>query len=189
MDVEKYVQVFPARKHDLFLIPNGTVHCSGKNNLVLEISATPYIFTFKMYDWVRTDLNGNPRTLNIDRAFDNLNFDRKGDVVQETLISKQTVISQGKDWQMLQLSTHPEHFYAIDRLEFDSTITDETNNQCLVLSLVEGSEIIVETAGHKQVIHYAETFIIPASAHTYTMYNIGNSRAKVVKAYVKDECC
>ena len=189
MEVEKYVQVFPARKHDLFLIPNGTVHCSGKNNLVLEISATPYIFTFKMYDWVRTDLNGNPRTLNIDRAFDNLNFDRKGDVVPETLISKQTVISQGADWQMLQLSTHPEHFYAIDRLEFDSTITDETNDQCLVLSLVEGSEIIVETAGHKQVIHYAETFIIPASAHTYTMYNTGNSRAKVVKAYVKDECC
>ena len=189
IEVERYVQVFPARKHDLFLIPNGTVHCSGKNNLVLEISATPYIFTFKMYDWVRTDLNGNPRTLNIDRAFDNLNFDRKGDVVPETLISKQALVSQGADWQKLQLSTHPEHFYAIDRLEFDSTITDETNDQCLVLSLVEGSEIIVQTGDYKQLIHYAETFIIPASAHTYTMYNTGNSRAKVVKAYVKDECC
>lgn len=189
VEVEKYVQVFPAKKHDLFLIPNGTVHCSGKNNMVLEISATPYIFTFKMYDWVRSDLNGNPRTLNIKRAFENLNFDRKGNVVSETLISKQVVVKQGADWQLVNLSTHPEHFYAIERLEFDSVITDFTNDHCLVLSLVEGDSILVRTGNYEQVIHYAETFIIPASAKRYTLQNNGSSRAKVIKAFVKDECC
>jgi mannose-6-phosphate isomerase class I len=189
IEVEKYVQVFPAKKHDLFLIPNGTVHCSGKNNLVLEISATPYIFTFKMYDWVRSDLNGNPRTLNIDRAFENLNFERKGNVVSETLISKQGMTEQGADWQKVHLSTHPEHFYQIERLEFDTLISDVTNNQCLVLSLVEGDSIVVQTGQHKRVIHYAETFIIPASANTFTMHNTGSGRAKVIKAFVKDECC
>jgi len=189
VDVEQFVQVYPAKKHDLFLIPSGTVHCSGKNNLVLEISATPYIFTFKMYDWVRSDLNGNPRTLNIDRAFENLNFERKGKVVSETLISRQTIKEQGSDWQKIHLSTHPEHFYQIERLEFDTRISDVTNDQCLVLSLVEGDSIIVQTGAHKRVIYYAETFIIPASAYTYTMQNIGRGRAKVVKAFVKDSCC
>jgi mannose-6-phosphate isomerase class I len=189
LDVENYVQTFPAKKHDLFLIPNGTVHSSGKNNLVLEISATPYIFTFKMYDWVRDDLSGNPRTLNIDRAFDNLNFDRKGDVVTDTLISKQTVIRQGTDLQVIKLSTHPDHFYAIERLEFDTVIADVTNDHCLVLSLVEGESITVQTGKHEQIVHYAETFIIPASANIYTLRNNGNERVKVIKAYVKDECC
>ena len=52
-DADKYVNRWPAKKHDHFLIPAGTAHCSGRNSMVLEISATPYIFTFKMWDWGR----------------------------------------------------------------------------------------------------------------------------------------
>jgi mannose-6-phosphate isomerase class I len=189
VEIGNYVQIFPAKKHDLFLIPNGTVHCSGKNNMVLEISATPYIFTFKMYDWLRPDLNGNPRTLNIDRAFENLDFSRKGEVVADTLISKQSIVKKGVDWQLISLSTHPDHFYAVERFEFDTVIEEYTNNQCHVLSLVEGESIVVTTNGLQQVIHYAETFIIPADAVNYTLTNTSKNRAKVIKAFVKDECC
>jgi mannose-6-phosphate isomerase class I len=184
--VTNYVQCHAAKKHDLYLIPNGTIHSAGKNNLVLEISATPYIFTFKMYDWLRLDLNGEPRPINIEHAFNNLRFERKGKQVQETLISKPVTIDKGDNWELVHLPTHTEHFYDVHRIEFDKRITVPTNNMCHVMMLVEGSSVTVQTAGGSTTFQYAETFVVPAAAKEYTLINNGTGRAKVVKAFVKD---
>ncbi len=190
LDVENYVQVLPSRKHELYLIPHGTVHCSGINNLVLEISATPYIFTFKMYDWLRLDLDGGPRPLNIDRAFENLNFERKGDVVQETLVSKPRILQQGSDWEWIHLPTHPDHFYDIHRYEFEHTVTIHNNGQCHVLMLVFGTAITLDTdGGGSATFHFAETFAVPAATTTYHLTNKGQGKAMVIVAFVKEKAC
>lgn len=188
IDIEKYVQVFEAKKHDLFLIPNGTVHSAGANNLVLEISATPYIFTFKMYDWMRMGLDGFPRPINIDHAFKNLNFERKGEQVKKELISVPSVIEKGEDWQIVHLPTHQQHFYDVYRIEFDTVLTIDTNDTCHILMLVEGTTLRVETKDGTQAdFYYAETFVVPAASESYTLINTGMGRAKVIKAFVKEE--
>lgn len=186
VDITNYVQELPAQKHDLFLIPNGTVHSAGKGNLVLEISATPYIFTFKMYDWLRLDLDGNPRPINIDHAFHNLDFTRKGAAVTDELVAKPAVIDQGDDWQIIHLPTHAAHFYDIHRLEFDGQIEVDTQQCCHVLMLVEGESLRIETAdGTLHEYAYAETFVVPAAANSYQLTNLGTGRAKVIKAFLK----
>ncbi len=187
VDVERYVQTHAARKHELFLIPSGTVHCSGEGNLVLEISATPYIFTFKMYDWLRMDLDGRPRPLNIARAFDNLRFDRSGERVKDELIAKPRVIEETSEWRLVHLPTHPEHCYDVFRYEFTDRITIRTDGSCHVMSLTEGESIVLETnRGMRQRFNYAETFVVPAAAEEYTLINeSGCSRAFVVRASIK----
>lgn len=188
VDVRAFVNTEPAHKHDLFLIPSGTIHCSGVDNLVLEISATPYIFTFKMYDWLRLDLEGQPRPLNLDRAFANLKCDRRGSKVREELVSHPREIAAGDDWRIMHLPTHREHFYDVERLEFDSSIACDTNDACHIMSLVDGVSVILETAGGmRQRFNYAETFVVPAAAGSYRLLNEGEGRAMVVRSFVKPD--
>lgn len=187
LEIEEFVQCHTAQKHDLFLIPNGTVHSAGANNLVLEISATPYIFTFKMYDWLRLDLNGEPRAINIEHAFNNLRFERKGEAVQRELISSPKLLQSGPDWDLIHLPTHADHFYDVHRIEFDTQVTLHTNDSCHVLMLVEGESVVIETPdGLATLFYYAETFVIPAAAKEYRVINKGKGRAKLIKAFIKD---
>ncbi|QEG36407.1 Putative mannose-6-phosphate isomerase YvyI [Bythopirellula goksoeyrii] len=186
VDVKQFVNTVSARQHDLLLIPHGTIHCSGENVLVLEISATPYIFTFKMYDWLRLGLDGVARPLNIARAFENLDFDRRGEEARRQLISQPHIIDQGQDWRIVHLPTHSDHFYDVHRYEFESEVMGHTDGSPHVLMLVEGSSLEILThQGMVEQFYYAETFVVPAAAKSYKLVNLGQRPAKVIKAFIK----
>ena len=82
-DAEKFVEKWPIKKHDHILIPAGTIHCSGADTVVLEISATPYIFTFKLWDWGRMGLDGKPRPISLDHGKQVIQWDRTAKWTEE----------------------------------------------------------------------------------------------------------
>lgn len=186
LDVERFVQTHPSQKHGLYLIPNGTIHCSGRDNLVLEISATPYIFTFKIYDWMRMDLDGRPRPLNIDRAMASLYFDRQGERVRREFVARPRTVDRGRGWELVHLPTHAGHFYDVHRFEISTAAEARTEGSPHVLNLVEGAGVILEIPGFApKRFAFGETFIVPAAGEKYTLRREGGRPVKVVKAFLK----
>ncbi|WP_010663002.1 class I mannose-6-phosphate isomerase [Marinilabilia salmonicolor] len=190
-DAEEYVNTYPAKKHDHFLIPAGTIHCSGKDSMVLEISSTPYIFTFKMWDWGRLGLDGKPRPINIGHAQNVVNAERRSRFVEKELINRFEVVKEGEGWMEEKTGLHEREFIETRRHWFSEPVLHEANGSVNVLMLVDGEEAVVESPEslfEPFVVHYAEAFIVPASVKSYTISPCGSSQGKriaTIKAYVR----
>ena len=190
-DAEKYVNKLPVKKHDHILIPAGTIHCSGKNAVVLEISATPYIFTFKLWDWGRLGLDGKPRPINIEHGKNVIDWGRDEDWVKDNLFNNVEQISMNGHSKEESTGLFNTQFIETRRHWFDGKVTHRTNGNLNVINLVEGDEVVVESPEglfEPYVIHYAETFIVPADVPSYTISPSGKSVGKkcaTLKAYVR----
>jgi mannose-6-phosphate isomerase class I len=190
-DADRFVNRFPAKTHDHFLIPAGTIHCSGKESMVLEISATPYIFTFKLWDWGRLGLNGMPRPIHIDHGIANIQWDRRTAWVEKNLVARTTPMGSGEGWREERTGLHEREFIETRRHWFTKAVPHHTNGGVNVLNLVQGAEATVESpaqAFDPFVVHYAETFIVPAAVGAYTIRPSGPSvgtECATVKAFVR----
>lgn len=190
-DAERYVNRIPAKKHDHFLIPGGTVHCSGADSMVLEISSTPNLFTFKLWDWRRLGLDGKPRPINVERGSRVIDWGRDTDYVREHLMNHTRVVSRGEGWIEESTGLHPNEFIETRRHRFSVPVRHTTQHSVNVFNLLEGEEAVVESpsgAFEPFVVHYAETFIVPACVGEYTIRPYGKSEGSTcvtIKAYVR----
>src|SRR5436305_2679048 len=188
---ERHVNVWPARRHDHFLIPAGTVHCSGRNGMVLEISATPYIFTFKLWDWDRPGLDGRPRPVHLDHGLRNIQWHRDAAYAERNLINHIEPLDAGHGWRAERTGLHEAEFIDTHRHWFTGPAPHQTNGGVNVLNVVQGEEAVVtspDAAFEPFVVHYAETFIVPAGVGEYLVAPSGaavGSECATIKAFVR----
>ena len=171
-DAEKYVNKLPAKKHDHYLIPAGTIHCSGHNSMVLEISSTPSIFTFKLWDWARLGLDGKPRPINVERGKHVIQWERTTPFVKTEIANHFEVLHEEEGIKEERTGLHPNEFIETRRHTFSRPVEHNTNGGVNVLNLVDGTAALIESPEGKFEpfeVHYAETFIIPACIGRYTI--------------------
>jgi len=187
MDFTEYVNEWDANKGDLFLIPPGTVHCSGKDNFVLEISSTTWWFTFKIYDYLRKDVDGQPRPINIEHGFENIDFDKTTPWVKENLIpSPIRVQSQGENEEFL-LGQRDDLLFYVARVHLQTEWNDDTQGEFVMYNLVEGEKVRIVSTEDESVfveLNYAESYILPSVFGAYKIVNMKETPCKLIKAGV-----
>lgn len=187
-DIEKYVQTFPANHHQLFVIPAGTPHGSGEGNVVLEVSATPYLYSLRFFDWLRRDAHGKQRPVHVEKAFENLNTHRTGIEVEQQLVQNPRELRSGPGWNEQVLGQLPEMFFEVRRIsvERDARAQDDTDDRFHVYNVVAGEAVEVSWGdGQTQTFAYAETFVMPASVGPYSIRHVGSGTVQLVKAVVR----
>lgn len=187
-DIERHVQTFPATAHQIYLIPAGTPHGSGVGNVVLEVSATPYLYSLRFYDWLRRGPNGGLRPVHVDHAFRNVDTRRTGERVRSELVPVPRTIRSGATWREELIGDLPEMFFEVRRLELagEEPADDDTAGRFHVLNVVEGAGVSVSTGdGTTHHLAYAETMVIPAAVGSYYVQAAAPGKVRVVKALVR----
>ncbi|MFV0450968.1 MAG: class I mannose-6-phosphate isomerase, partial [Propioniciclava sp.] len=190
-DAERYVNRYPARRHDHFLIPAGTVHCSASDTLVLEISATPYIFTFKLWDWDRVGLDGLPRPTHVEHGQHVIDWSRDDAWVRANLLSPSQVLTETEDLLVESTGLHRLEFIQTVRYATGRPVTIASDGGVSMMNLVEGDAAVVSSpvgAFAPFLVHYAETFIVPARVEEFVVSPAeGVAEIKVVRAFVRKQ--
>ena len=187
-DDKKFVNYFHARKFDHYLIPAGTVHCSSSDTMVLEISATPYNFTFKLWDWDRLGLDGLPRPIHIEDGEKVIQFDRTTEWVKKNLVNNFTVLHEDENYKETRTGLHELEFIESRVYDVRTSVTFRSDGEFCICNLVDGQQAVLESPEGRfepYVVHYAETFIIPADAGDVVIKPLDDKPVKVIKANVR----
>ncbi|MDR1846626.1 MAG: class I mannose-6-phosphate isomerase [Bacteroidales bacterium] len=159
------LNIEPAFADDVFYIPSGTIHAIGKGVLLAEIQQSSDL-TYRLYDYDRTDANGNKRELHLADAIEVLDLS--------------SVVSTAKH----HYHNHLNHTHNILEAPYFITNAVFLNMQeglckdysqldsCVIYFCVGGSANIqsMNTLSH---IKAGETLLLPAIAKDATIFPEG----------------
>jgi mannose-6-phosphate isomerase len=189
MNYEEYVNSVRSVPGTQFLLPAGTIHASGRNQLILEIgSLTIGSYTFKLYDYLRKDLDGQPRPIHSYYGKQVLETSRDEAWVRENLVREPSVVAEGENWRELVVGEHELLYFSLRRLEFEDTIAQDTQGSFHVLVFVDGERAVVESLGDPSkcyTMNYLDMVVVPASVGAYRIRNLGDQPICVHKTQLK----
>lgn len=191
IDYNKYVHSVESKPGMQLMIPSGTIHASGRNQLILEIgSLTVGSYTYKMYDYVRLDLDGIPRPLHTYHAEQVIQMDRTAKKVDKELIQSPQTIRKGSDWEEYIVGQHALLYFSLRNVRMKTRYVDDTNGRFHVLVLVDGENIMIRSIDHPERYFeqkYLDMVVVPADFGRYEVINKKEGTTVVLhKTLLKD---
>lgn len=190
IDYEEYVHAEESKPGLQVMLPAGTIHSSGRNQVVLEIgSLTIGSYTYKLYDYLRADLDGKPRPIHTWHGERVLCQERNKQWVKKNIVQSPRLVRDGDGWAEYIVGEHDLLYFSLRRLEFSDSIKDNTNGVFHVLSLVDGEKVRIQSVNHPEyyyIQNFMDIVIVPANMGEYVIHNLGSQPVCIHKTLLKE---
>jgi mannose-6-phosphate isomerase len=164
----------PIKSGDVVFVPAGTVHALLDGVLIYEMQQTSDT-TFRLYDWGRTDKNGNSRPLHVKESLQalDMNFHDKHKISPITLKEEKGV------FRFLRVVCR---YFALEeyRVEASSQFVLESKSSFQVLTVLDGAIMIPGFCA----IGKGQTVLLPASIGRLSIAL--DTSAHLLASYVPD---
>ena len=195
-DYMKYVNYEESRPGLQVMLPAGTIHSSGRNQVILEIgSLTIGSYTYKMYDYLRLDFDGKQRPIHTRLGEENVAQHRRASVIHDPespdyIVQKPRVAVEGDGWKEIILGENEQLYFSLRRLDFEKTCRQDTCGERFhVLSLVDGDQVLVRSVAHPErcfKMDFLDIVCVPADMGEYEIGNLGKEPVMVHKTMLRD---
>lgn len=141
------------KKGDILFIPTGRIHALGPGIVLAEIQQTSDM-TYRIYDWGRTDKDGNPRELHIDHGLEVMDF-----TLQENYLTPYKPLLNNS----VRVADCP--YFTTQYIEFDQPVDKDYNfiDSFVIYMCMEGKVNIHYPGGNAETIQKGDTIMIPAA--------------------------
>jgi hypothetical protein len=187
-DWKDYICNWESRVGDLYLIPPGTDHGHGGNQMVLELDTCPSIagteYSFFSYDFARNSwddnsktMTGKPLKMHLDHSFNNSRC-RREDYVAKKLLARPSVVKWTKEYFIDRYSSVPEMPFEIERIHYYRQGEYDTQGKfCHILTLTAGKGAVIRSKDNPELcseINLFQAAVIPASFGEYVIESKGD---------------
>ncbi|MCE5187625.1 MAG: hypothetical protein LLF75_00340 [Eubacteriales bacterium] len=199
-DWKQYICNWKSNVGDLYLIPPGTVHGHGGNQMVLEMDTSPAVagteYSFFQYDFARNSwddktktMTAKPLNMHLEHGFDNERY-RRESYVQDHLRARPEIVKWTKEYYVDKYSSLPEMPFDVERLFFDKHAEHTTENRFLqILTLTVGHTVTIRSKKDPEktsTIERLQCIAIPACFGDYDIVSDDGSACTVVCFHLRD---
>lgn len=170
LEVLNEVSVSPG---DAFYIPAGRVHAIGAGVLLLEIQQSTDI-TYRIYDYNRTDAQGNTRTLHTQEALAAIDYHTTKEHKIDYKPQKNEAVS------LLKSPYFNVKLHTIDR----KTTMDFSENAHFTILIGLENEAKLQTAHSEEVFKMGDVYLIPAKIPAVEICQKGES-FKFIECFIE----